>query len=533
MFKKKKDAVLTDGTAIKPVKKKNKKLVKRIIIGAVVVVILALMIFPRMFAPEVLPVVKTQKAEIGAVEQVLSTSGFVESEEKKTYYADASAKITEFNVEKGSNIHEGDVLVAYDVSDLENQYKQQELQAKASKADYAQTMAESSKNATKFQNASNDVGILEQQVEDQQNAVEQLQMSMNDESNYLSDLQVKLADAQAKLEEASTANNTSKIEKYTDKLKDIRSKISKSSDYSTDLSNNLISAQSELATLQSNLAEQKSIKSSSESGVLSNNQKTQKAATTEVSTLTLDQAKNNLEKAKVGINADFNAIVTDVQVAQGATVAQGTPLFTVASNTNVKLTVALSKYDLENVKEGQSATITLGGNTYNGSVSKISRVATTNTAGATVINAEIHIDNPDDNIYLGVEAKVKINVGSASNVVLVPVECVNTDKSGSFCYIVENGIIVKKPVTTGLSSDTMIEIKEGIKEGEEVVTEITADLTEGSKVTVIPADASVQDTTTASDDTTNSKKDETAGTDTDKKESESTETKSDEAPSKE
>lgn len=505
MFKKKKDDVSTDLKEIKPAKKKNKKLVKRIVIGAVIVVILALMIVPRMFAPEVLPVVKTEKAITGDIEQVLSTSGFVESEETKTYYSDVNARITEFDLKKGSTVHGGDLLVTYDINELENQYKQQELQAKASKADYAQALADSSENATKYHNASTDVNVLEQQVEDQQNAVEHIQMSLNDEANYLSGLQSKLTEVQAKLEEASTANKTSKIEKYTEQLKDIKSKIKDSTNYSTDLNNNLISAQNELAMLQSNLAEQKSIKSSSENAILSNNQKTQKAATTEVSSLTLEQAKANLDRAKAGVSAEFNGIITDVQVAEGATVAQGTPLFTIASNEVVKLTVALTKYDLEDVKEGQKADITLGGNSYTGEVSKISRVATTNSAGAAVINAEIHIENPDDNIYLGVEAKVKIKVGSATNVVLVPVECINTDKSGTFCYVVENGIIVKKSVTTGLSSDEYIEIKEGIKEGEEVVGEFSADVTEGTKVTSMPAEGIVNGEPSVSEENTDAK----------------------------
>lgn len=535
MFKKKKDNVSTDLKEIKPAKKKNKKLVRRIVIGAVIVVILALIIVPKIFAPEVLPIVKTEKATIGDIEQVLSTSGFVESEDTKTYYSDVNARITEFSLKKGSTVHAGDVLVSYDTNDLENLYKQQELQDKASKADYAQALTDSSENATKYHNASTDVNVLEQQVEDQQNAVEHLQMSLNDETNYLSELQAKLSEVQAKLEEATVANKTSKIEKYTEQVKEIKSKIKDSNNYSTDLNNNLISAQNELGTLQSNLSEQKSIKSSSETGVLSNNQKTQKAATSEVTALTLEQAKANLDRAKEGVNAEFNGIITDVQVTEGATVAQGTPLFTIASNEVVKLTVALTKYDLEDVKEGQKADITLGGSTYTGTVSKISRVATTNSAGAAVINAEIHIDNPDDNIYLGVEAKVKIKVGSASGVVLVPVECINTDKDGAFCYIIENGLVVKKLVTTGLSSDELIEIKEGIKEGDEVVSEVTTELTEGAKVTSIPAEDTMVTTpgvleeetdTKNNDDTENS---DAESSNTDSKDAENAETDSEPA----
>ncbi|MFA9377704.1 MAG: efflux RND transporter periplasmic adaptor subunit [Lachnotalea sp.] len=512
MFKKKKNNEITDLQEMKPKKKKNKKVIKRVIVGSVIAVIVALIVLPKIFASDVLPIVTTSLAQVGDIEEMLSTSGFVESEDTQTYYSDVSAKITEFNVEKGSNIHGGDVLVAFDTAALENQCKQVELQNTASKADYAQTLNDAGENATKYQNSSTDVDVLNQQVDDQQNSVESIQMSINDESNYYAGLNSDLAqntetlagyEAELKTitDETAIAKLKKKIYKTNNKIDDIKQSIEKSNNYSTDLQNNLISAQSELSLLQSNLSEQKSIKATSEAGLLSGNEKIQKSATTEVTTLTLDQAKANLEKAKVGINAEFNGIITDVQAAKGATVAEGTALFTVASNESVKVNVSLSKYDLENVKEGQSAEITLGASTYTGTVSKISRVATTNAAGAAVINAEIHIDNPDDNIYLGVEAKVKISVGSASNVVLVPVECVNTDKTGEFCYVVENGIVVKKTVVSGLTSDEYIEVKEGISEGEEVVSEVTTDIIEGTKVITQPLlSTAVVDDSTVTDD---------------------------------
>jgi multidrug efflux pump subunit AcrA (membrane-fusion protein) len=506
MFKKKNSNEVEPVKEVKLQSKKKKKVMKRVIIGAVVLAVLAILIVPKAFAPEVLPTVTTEKAYTGDIKQELSTSGFVESEETKTYYSDVSAKITEFNVEKGSNIHSGDALVTYDVTALENQYKQQELQTTASKADYAQTISDSGENATKYKNASTDVNVLEQQVEDQQNYVESLQMGINDEANFYANVKSDLAEYQSQaaeyakaLETATTdeakADLNAKIEKVNKKINGVEEKASNSENYTTDLNNKLIGAQNELATLQGNLSEQKSIKSTSEQGVLSGNEKTAKQATTQVTELTLEQAQQNLEEAKAGITAEFNGIITDVQVANGATVAEGAPLFTVASNEDVKLTVALSKYDLENVKEGQGANITLGASTYTGTVSKISRVATTNSAGTAVINAEIHIDNPDDNIYLGVEAKVKINVGEATGVILVPVECVNTDKEGEFCYVVENGVLVKKAVKTGLTSDEYIEVKEGIADGEEVVSEITTDISEGMKVTTISEKAASTETT--------------------------------------
>ena len=65
---------------------------------------------------------------------------------------------------------------------------------------------------------------------------------------------------------------------------------------------------------------------------------------------------------------------------------------------------------------------------------------------------------------------------------MVPVSVVNVDMDGEFVYVVENGVLAKRRVVTGISSDTMIQIVEGLVEGEGVVTSVSAGMTEGMAV---------------------------------------------------
>lgn len=57
---------------------------------------------------------------------------------------------------------------------------------------------------------------------------------------------------------------------------------------------------------------------------------------------------------------------------------------------------------------------------------------------------------------------------------------------GSFVYAVENGVIVKKPVQTGISSDLNMEITEGLNEGDQILTEINGNIMEGMEVSAVP-----------------------------------------------
>ena len=126
----------------------------------------------------------------------------------------------------------------------------------------------------------------------------------------------------------------------------------------------------------------------------------------------------------------------------------------------------------------------MGDQTYQGTVTKMSHIAVQNEKGTPVISATVSIDNPNDDIFLGVDAKVKIHAASAKNVVTLPVEVVNIGKDGSFCYVIEDGLVTKRNITTGISSEDYIEIKEGIKEGEEVISDL-GDYTEGMQVQAV------------------------------------------------
>ena len=194
------------------------------------------------------------------------------------------------------------------------------------------------------------------------------------------------------------------------------------------------------------------------------------------------------EKKKKGICADFNGVVTKVSVVEGATTALGTELFTLQNTDKVDVTVNISKYDYDKVKEGQSAQITLAGKTYEGEVIKISHAATQNEKGASLIAADVRIKNPDENIFLGVDAKVTIQAQNAENVVVLPSEVVNIGKNGSFCYVLKDGVITRKDITTGVSSDDYVEVTEGIEADEQVIRDIGS-LQEGMTVQAVESNA--------------------------------------------
>ena len=76
--------------------------------------------------------VEVTEALKGSISQTVSTSGSVASEEVKTYFANVSASVDAIHVQPGQEVNAGDMLLAYDLQELEKAVAQAELDTKIS-----------------------------------------------------------------------------------------------------------------------------------------------------------------------------------------------------------------------------------------------------------------------------------------------------------------------------------------------------------------------------------------------------------------
>ena len=434
-----------------PQKKKKRK--KRII-GGVIAAALVLFIVSLVLTPAALPMVMVRSAEKGTVKQTIDTSGTVKTEQQKTYFSPLAAKVEACKVQEGDAVEAGQVLMTYDAQDLENRKKEAALQNDEAYYGYQNTMDKNSKDTSEYSRSSHDVEILEQQVENAKAEVRALKQYLTDMGCFL--------------REAQNDNHKNLAEEYQAKI-----------DQAT---NQLAVKEEELAEFQSDLSEQKGIKNSTESTMMTADAKKQAEASKELQALKSAEVTDAVAQVSDGIKADFAGIVTGVKAVDGSNVENGGELFTVSSIEKVCVDVSFSKSDLEKIEEGQKAVATIAGKQYEGTVTRISRAAAKNEKGASIIQGEIHIDNPDTDLYLGVDARVMVEGNKAENVVMIPVEAINIGKDGSFVYVVTDGMVQKRMVTAGISSDEYTEIKKGLEVGEQVIISVDAGIEEGMAV---------------------------------------------------
>ncbi len=500
------------------VKKTHRRRKKRLKIIIPVVLVLAALIGVKVFssdAPAAIPVY-TDQVSTGDIDTVLSVSGKVIAEESVTFFAPASAKVEGIEVSKGDVVKAGDVLLCFDEDAVAYAKQQTELAEKISSADYNSNVQYNNEQRTKLAQAEAEIAECEAWIDNYEKYIDDLTNGITDVTALKkSDLYAKKYSIEKEMNNYDLAMQfpteetdvemlaRKKMEKQME-LNQLNDELGLLSDYKTDYGweDLLTQAKKDLADYEARLSEAKSVKAGAESAVVNGNKLAGYELNKTKSQLESADAEKKYEAALNGVVAGFNGVISDLNVVEGASVQEGAQLMVLESIDDVCVEFQASKYALETLALGQPAEITISGKDYTGTVSKINHVAEANSSGTPMVAVRVHIDNSDENIFLGIDAKLKILTASEKGVLQVPVEAVNVDSQGQFCYVIDNGILTKRYVTTGISSESFIQIIDGINEDQEIVTTSVygIGLDEGMLVTAVPASGiPVTDMTEVSD----------------------------------
>lgn len=193
--------------------------------------------------------------------------------------------------------------------------------------------------------------------------------------------------------------------------------------------------------------------------------------------LTVQQKQDSLTSAKQTladcyVRAPFDAIIAELNVEKGESLSSNTAAATLITKQKIA-EITLNELDVTKVKTSQKATLqfdAVDGLSITGDVVDIDSLGTV-SQGVVSYNVKISFDLDDERIKPGMSVSVSIIIDSKANVLSIPVSAVKTQNGTSSVQILSNGQLSTKQVTTGLSSDTMIEIKSGLNEGDKVVTQ--------------------------------------------------------------
>ena len=202
----------------------------------------------------------------------------------------------------------------------------------------------------------------------------------------------------------------------------------------------------------------------------------------------LSEAESDV--AETVITAPMSGVVVGEPKTPGTMAVQGnsspTVIMRIADTGTKQIIAKVDETDIGKIKVGQDATFTVDSytnKTFTAHVSKISQTDTTyswdttNTTSSSAASSAsviyyyvtLDVDDPNDDLRLGMTARVDISTSQKENALVVPIAALKTNNSGSYVVVVHNdGSTENVMVQTGIYSDDYVEITSGLSVGDKV-----------------------------------------------------------------
>jgi multidrug efflux system membrane fusion protein len=165
-----------------------------------------------------------------------------------------------------------------------------------------------------------------------------------------------------------------------------------------------------------------------------------------------------------------------------------TAMVTITSSAPIYVTFSVPERDLVRIRQSSGAPVlvvqvVIPGDESNPAMGKLSLVDNTVDAATGTVRLKATYQNDDRRLYPGQFVNVVLTLGTQSAAVVVPSQAVQIGQDKSFVYVVKSDSTVEmRTVKTGATIDTMTAIEDGLKPGEQVVTDGQLRLVPGSKV---------------------------------------------------
>src|SRR6266404_4039266 len=164
------------------------------------------------------------------------------------------------------------------------------------------------------------------------------------------------------------------------------------------------------------------------------------------------------------VRAPIDGVLTNVQTIDGELVSDGNELFTVSSHKNY-VRGEVNEEDVGEVKPGMKAKLQLYAyrmKTFTARVSSVQPAADPTTQRYTVV---LEMENPPDNLMVGMTGEMNIITGSHENALLVPTRALLVDQA----LLVKGGIVHSRTVGVGYRTLDFTEVTSGLTEGNHVI----------------------------------------------------------------
>jgi membrane fusion protein (multidrug efflux system) len=208
----------------------------------------------------------------------------------------------------------------------------------------------------------------------------------------------------------------------------------------------------------------------------------------------------NLELSYTNVVAPISGVIASRSIKTGNFVQINTPIFRIVDNSRLEATLNVPERELATLKAGQPVKLlvdALPGKTFEGVVDRIAPVVDSGSGTFRVICAFAGGDAQSGLLQPGMFGRIRIDYDQRANALVVPRVALLDDEGESAVYTVRKGKAVRVPVKLGYIDGAYAEVRDGLKQGEPVVTAGKVALRDGSAVQVIGSTPAKQVATAA------------------------------------
>lgn len=172
------------------------------------------------------------------------------------------------------------------------------------------------------------------------------------------------------------------------------------------------------------------------------------------------------------LKAPIDGIIIDRKASIGELVGKDKEIFTISDPTDLWVIAEIKERDIGSVNVGQDASfsvLTYPGETFHG---KVVRVGNQVEAQSRTVEARIEVNNADRRLKPGMFADVEITTTVMNDALVIPDSALQTDEDRQIVFVALDGSkFEKRQVKLGIEQRNRVQVTEGVKAGERVVTD--------------------------------------------------------------
>jgi RND family efflux transporter MFP subunit len=194
----------------------------------------------------------------------------------------------------------------------------------------------------------------------------------------------------------------------------------------------------------------------------------------------------NQQKLYQRVVAPFNGVITQRNVDVGSLVqadaVSSTFMFTIMQSNVIRTQVFVPQDQAFGLGPGVDAVVhvpEIPDRTFPG---KVTRIADALAPGTRTLLTEIDIPNPDGVLTPGMYCTIELHIPRKTPSLLVPADAIIFNSGGLQVAVIEDGVAHIRKISVARDLGTEVEVRDGVKPGDQVILNPMINLAEGSKV---------------------------------------------------